>query len=81
MKDSARYASTGGWAYIGFGGANGLAESAMPNPATASCYTCHREHTAVENTFVQFYPTLLEVARRYGTVKPTYDPARRVESR
>lgn len=81
VKDSARYAATGGWAYLGFGGANGLAESAMPNPSTASCYACHREHTAVENTFVQFYPTLLEVARRFGTVKSTYDPARRVESR
>jgi hypothetical protein len=23
----------------------------------------------VENTFVQFYPTLLEVAKRYGTLK------------
>ena len=28
------------------------------------------KHTAVERTFVQFYPTLLEVARRMGTVKP-----------
>src|SRR6188768_861422 len=25
VKDSARYAATGGWAYLGFGGANGLA--------------------------------------------------------
>ena len=77
VKDSARYAATGGWAYLGFGGANGLAESAMPNPPTASCYACHREHTAVENTFVQFYPSLFEVAKRFGTVKPTYDPNRR----
>jgi hypothetical protein len=81
VKDSARYASTGNWAYIGFGRADNLTASAMPNPPTASCYSCHREHTAVENTFVQFYPTLFEVARRFGTVKPTYDPARRVESR
>jgi hypothetical protein len=81
VKDSSRFAATGGWAYFGFGGAGGLAESAMPNPPTASCYACHREHTAVENTFVQFYPTLFEVAKRLGTVKPTYDPARRVESR
>jgi hypothetical protein len=80
VKDSARYAATGGWAYLGFGGANGPADSAMPNPPTASCYACHREHTAVENTFVQFYPTLFDVARRFGTVKSTYDPARRVES-
>lgn len=81
VKDTARYASTGGWAYIGFSGPKGFAESAMPNPPTASCYSCHTQHTAVENTFMQFYPTLMEVARRFGTVKATYDPARRVESR
>ena len=79
VKDSARYASTGGWAYFGLGGGrNPLVESAMPNPPTASCYACHGEHTAVENTFVQFYPTLLEVAQKMGTVKPTYDPKRTV---
>ena len=78
VKDSTRYAATGGWAYLGFGGGNGLAESAAPNPPTASCYACHRDNTAVENTFVQFYPTLFEVAQRLGTVKPTYDPKRTV---
>ena len=79
VKDSTRYASTGGWAYFGLGGGrNPLAESATPNPPTASCYACHGEHTAVENTFVQFYPTLFEVAQRLGTVKPTYDPKRTV---
>ena len=79
VKDSKRYASTGGWAYFGLGGGrNPLVESATPNPPTASCYACHGEHTAVENTFVQFYPTLLEVAQKMGTVKPTYDPKRTV---
>jgi hypothetical protein len=79
VKDSARFASTGGWAYFGLGGGrNPLVESAMPNPPTASCYACHGEHTAVENTFVQFYPTLFEVAQRLGTVKSTYDPKRTV---
>jgi hypothetical protein len=79
VKDSTRYKSTGGWAYFGLGGGrNPLVESAMPNPPTASCYACHGEHTAVENTFVQFYPTLLEVAQKMGTVKPTYDPKRTV---
>jgi hypothetical protein len=79
VKDSTRFASTGGWAYFGLGGGRSpLVESAMPNPPTASCYACHGEHTAVENTFVQFYPTLFEVAQRLGTVKPTYDPKRTV---
>jgi hypothetical protein len=79
VKDSKRFASTGGWAYFGLGGGrNPLVESAMPNPPTASCYACHGEHTAVENTFVQFYPTLLEVAQKMGTVKSSYDPKRTV---
>ena len=78
VKDSTRFAATGGWAYFGFGRVNALAESATPNPPTASFYACHGEHTAVENTFVQFYPTLFEVAQRFGTVKPTYDPKRTV---
>jgi hypothetical protein len=78
VKDSTRFAATGGWAYFGFGRANALTDSAKPNPSTASCYSCHGEHTAVENTFVQFYPTLFEVAQRLGTVKPTYDPKRTV---
>jgi hypothetical protein len=78
VKDTTRYNATGGWAYLGFGGGDKLAESAMPNPPTASCYACHRDNTAVENTFVQFYPTLFEVAQRLGTVKPTYDPKRTV---
>ncbi len=41
-------------------------------PPDARCYSCHAQITAVENTFVQFYPTLLEVAERLGTVKKDY---------
>jgi hypothetical protein len=67
----------GGWAYFGFGGPPDLAATAAPLPATASCYSCHKANTAVEQTFVQFYPTLMEVARRMGTVRPDYDPARK----
>jgi hypothetical protein len=37
------------------------------------CTQCHVKSGAVENTFVQFYPTLLEVARRKGTLKPGTD--------
>lgn len=59
----------GGWAFYDFGRGAGPAK---PLPQTAACYTCHRDNTAVEQTFVQFYPTLMEVARRHGTVKATY---------
>jgi hypothetical protein len=38
----------------------------------ASCVQCHSEHGAVERTFVQFYPHLLEVAREKGTLKSGY---------
>ena len=65
------------WGYFSFDGEKGLAERAKPFPRTASCYGCHKNNGAVDNTFVQFYPTLFEVARRLGTVKPTYDPNRK----
>jgi hypothetical protein len=77
VKDSARYPGLT-WAYFSFDGANGLKDGADRLPDSANCYACHREHTAVEQTFVQFYPTLFDVAKQKGTVKPTYDPARKI---
>lgn len=75
VKDSAKYAATNGWAYFSFDGPNGtLRDSSAPLAATASCYECHKNNTAVEQSFVQFYPTLFEVAKAKGTVKPTYTP-------
>jgi hypothetical protein len=76
VKDVERFPD-GGWRYYAFGSPGALRDTVAPLPLTATCYACHRDNTAVENTFVQFYPTLFEVARRLGTVKPTYDPARR----
>jgi hypothetical protein len=76
VKDLAKFPD-GGWGYFDFG-RNGLNASAAPLPATASCYVCHRNNTAVDNTFVQFYPTLFEIAKKMGTVKPTYDPLKKV---
>ncbi len=63
-----------GWAFYDFGTAQSLADVAQPlaGAQVARCIECHTEHTAVERTFVQFYPTLLEVARRKGTVKPGF---------
>jgi len=50
----------------------GLARAATPlaGEAVAPCVECHSENAAVERTFVQFYPHLLEVAREKGTLKP-----------
>ncbi len=63
-----------GWGFFNFGRASDLLDVAEPLSAEAAapCVQCHTEHTAVERTFVQFYPTLLEVARREGTVKPGF---------
>jgi hypothetical protein len=73
VKDTKRFPD-GGWAYFDFSRGDG---PAAPLPKTASCYACHANNTAVENTFVQFYPTLFDVAKRLGTVKPTYDPSKK----
>ena len=72
-----------GWAFYNFrlkpqaaapAGAAPLADSVAPlaGQDVASCVECHTRNTAVERTFVQFYPTLLEVARAKGTVKPGF---------
>lgn len=66
VKDKARF--PGGWAF--FDVASDGVGKLIPQPA--SCYTCHREHAAVDTTFAQFYPTLLPVAERKGTLSPAY---------
>jgi hypothetical protein len=81
VKDTARFganASSNGWGYFTFDGPDGLKPAARALPTSASCYECHATNTAVDNTFVQYYPTLFEVAKRLGTVKPTYDPAHKL---
>lgn len=63
-----------GWAFFNFGRAPALTAAAAPltGDAVRVCVECHTQHTAVERTFVQFYPTLLEIARRKGTLKPGF---------
>jgi hypothetical protein len=61
-----------GWAFFNFGSANALQDSAEPLPVERGCVECHTKNTAVERTFVQFYPTLLDVARKMKTVKPGF---------
>jgi hypothetical protein len=72
VKDTERFKSTGGWGYFSFDGQNGLVDSAAPLPSTARCYACHQANTAVDNTFVQFYPELMAVAKAKGTVRAGY---------
>jgi Cytochrome P460 len=56
----------GRWTFYAFG-ATGTEGKAFPR--TERCYTCHGEHGAVDNTFVQFYPTLAPIAKARGTFK------------
>ncbi len=39
---------------------------------TATCYSCHEAHAAVDTTFVQFYPTLLSIAEQKKTLSVAY---------
>jgi hypothetical protein len=68
VKDKARFGGDG-WAFFGFG--RDHAASTM-TPKDASCYACHAANGAVDHTFVQFYPTLLPIARAKGTLIPAY---------
>jgi hypothetical protein len=63
----------GGWAYFDFG-PGGRADTGTQQPRSASCYSCHSKHGAVEWTFTQFYPEQLAVAQAKGTVRKDYDP-------
>jgi len=63
VKDTSRF--PGGWAFFQFG----KSDRAAVTPATATCYSCHSQHGAVDTTFVQFYPTLSDAARQRGLLK------------
>jgi hypothetical protein len=58
----------GGWGFFAFDNPNSAKLIARP----ASCYTCHEAHAAADTTFVQFYPTLLPVAKAKGTLSREY---------
>jgi hypothetical protein len=63
VKDSAHFPET--WAYFNF---DENTKSAKANPK-AACFQCHEDHAAVEHSFVQFYPTLKPVAKKFGTYR------------
>ena len=66
VKDEKRFERQ--WAFFGFQA--GAKTSNAAAAETSSCYTCHEPNGAVDTTFVQFYPTLLPIARQKGTLKP-----------
>jgi hypothetical protein len=66
VKDQARFPAK--WAFFEFGPATRLAKAL---PAGSACQACHFPNGAVDQTFVQFYPTLLPIAIAKGTYKPS----------
>jgi hypothetical protein len=66
VKDEARF--PGKWAFFDMD--NEVSGSLFPKEA--SCYSCHAEHAAVDTTFVQFYPTLLPIAKQKQTLSASY---------
>ena len=63
VKDESRFPEK--WAYFNF---DEDTKSSSANPKQA-CWQCHEDHAAVEHSFVQFYPTLKPVAKKFGTYK------------
>jgi hypothetical protein len=59
VKDSSR----SGWSFYGFPKG---ARTGRAFPKSASCFTCHQKNGATDTTFVQFYPTLIEAAKKFG---------------
>jgi len=60
VKDSSRPDT---WTYYNF---DMDSKQAQANPK-GGCWQCHEDHAAVEHSFVQFYPTLKPVAKKFGT--------------
>jgi cytochrome P460 len=70
VKDSIHFPEK--WAYFGFDENDKTSTAA---PKGNACFACHEAHAAVEHTFVQFYPTLLPIARSKGTLNASYRKA------
>lgn len=66
VRDDARF--EGKWAFFGFD----TDEPSKMVPKEAACYSCHQAHGAVDTTFVQFYPTLIGIAKDKGTLSDAY---------
>lgn len=62
VKDSKRF--PGKWAFFDL---SREVASAKPFAPTSACNVCHSKNGAVDNTFVQFYPTLIPIAQQKGT--------------
>ncbi|HXW56302.1 MAG TPA: cytochrome P460 family protein [Candidatus Cybelea sp.] len=62
VKDHERFPE--GWAYFNFSESGQLKERATPSPKQ-TCFSCHKQHAADDNVFVQFYPVLRPIAQSH----------------
>lgn len=62
VKDHQRFPD--GWAYFNFGEGARTKDTAAASP-TSACFSCHKQHAADDNVFVQFYPILRPVAQAH----------------
>jgi hypothetical protein len=69
VKDSRRFAD-GGWAFYDLSPKQPQPVSAKAIPAGNRCQQCHSANGAVDDTFVQFYPDLIPIAKKFGVLKP-----------
>ena len=67
VKDEGRF--VGKWAF--FVSSDGKQPGVL-KPQSANCYSCHQDHGAVDTTFVQFYPTLMAIAKGKATLSASY---------
>ncbi len=67
VKDEKRFPNK--WAFFDFDSPD---KNGTLIPQGAPCYSCHSAHAAVDTTFVQFYPTLLPLAQKKGTLSKEF---------
>lgn len=65
VKDASRFPDK--WAYFAFDTNDKSSTAAAPGKN--DCWKCHDQNAAVEHSFVQFYPSLLSVAKEKKTIK------------
>jgi len=67
VKDKSRKdADAGGWLFYVFGDD---AQRAKPFAKQETCTACHNKTASTDTTFVQFYPTLIDIAKAHGNYR------------
>lgn len=69
VRDARRFAQSGGSGFFDLGRTPSERPTAKVMPPGNGCQQCHSANGAVESTFVQFYPDLIPVATKAGTLR------------